>query len=776
MKRNKKKFNVPALGIVGRVRLREAEVSEDMVALKNLLEGALKRLFALDGQDDVWPWVQALFPDHLVVERDGKLLRYPYTVEGTDVTFGEPEEVVTAFEPVDGGEGGSPQPEGGEPPKEDATFAEAHRQGRGARAFEVCIVRAGLSLNGNYYPDAVLREAAPLAEGVRVFVKSDEEHLAGRGTDIRNLIGRMSGVSFKEGKLPDAGGMFGTLELMEPEGAVAVKLREAWDNNMADLFGFSIDASGNAKPGSAGGRSVRRATKITSIDSVDLIVRPGAGGGILNFRESEDTTNDNEGDTVWREKLIAAIQAVAPDLLEGVDVGALTDEELDALYQKAFKEKAPDNQGDDGGAELEAKLTEAVRMVETKAYMREAVGRCSLPEPAKARLRGHFNGKTRFTEAEVDRAIREEASYLSSFGGGQVSGLGLEVTRTAGQGTAAMLDAFFNPRHKDHGKVRSFRECYIHMTGDARVTGHVRNCNTSRFREALDSQSFDQVLGDAIHRQLLAEYGVQSQYDVWKLLANVVPVNDFREQHRVRFGGYGDLPKVAEKGDYNPLTSPTDEEARYAAEKRGGTESVTLEMIKNDDVGAIQRIPGKLTVTAKRTLGKFVLDFIRANPVIYDGKALFHADHGNLGTTALADASYAAARLAVMKQKEPGSNAQLGIPPRVLWVPADLEGTSYDMFRRDTNLDESFVQSQHPKVVAVWYWEEPKNWAVSTDIADLACVEVGFLDGQEEPELFVQDLPNVGSLFKNDTITYKIRHIYGGGVTDYRGLYKAVVA
>lgn len=111
MKRSKRKFTVPALGIIGPARLREAEVSEDMVALKNLLEGALKRLFALDGQDDVWPWVQALFPGHLVVERNGKLLKYPYTVEGTDVTFGKPEEVVTSFEPVDGTGG---QSEGGE--------------------------------------------------------------------------------------------------------------------------------------------------------------------------------------------------------------------------------------------------------------------------------------------------------------------------------------------------------------------------------------------------------------------------------------------------------------------------------------------------------------------------------------------------------------------------------------------------------------------------------------------------------------------------------------
>lgn len=776
MKRNKRKF-IPSLGIVGRARLREAEVSEDMVALKTLLEGALKRLFALDGQEDVWPWVQALFEDHLVVERDGKLLRYPYTVDGTDVTFGEPEEVVTNFEPVDevqGGDGSTA--EGGQPddtPKEEAVFTEAYAQGRGAKAFDVRMVQSGLSKNGNYYPDAVLREAAPLAEGVRVFVKDDEEHIKGRGSNFRNLIGRMSGVYFREGRQPDTGGLYGVLELMEPEGTVAVKLREAFDNNMADLFGFSIDASGSAKPGTAGGRPVRRATRITSFDSVDLIVRPGAGGGILNFRESENTTN--EGDTVWREKLIAAIQAVAPDLLEGVDVGALTDDELNALYEKAFKEKTPDSQGDESAAV--AAVEEAVQMVEAKAYMREAINRSALPGPAKARLREQFGSRKRFTEAEVDRAIRTEGEYLSSFGGGQVSGLGhLSVTRTPGQGTGAMLDAFFNPRHKDHKKVRSFKECYIHMTGDTRVTGFTKNCDQSRFREALDSQSFDQVLGNAIHRQLLAEYNITTQYDVWKQVASVGKADDFRPQHRTRFGGYGDLPIVKESKPYLPLDSPDDEEAVYSVEKRGGTEEITLEMVKNDDVAAIQRIPGKLTRAAKRTLGKFVLDFLYKNPVIYDETALFHADRNNLGADALSEEAFYKARLAMLKQKEPGSEEQLGIPPKTLWIPADLEGVAYDMFRRDTNLDESFVQSQHPTVISVWYWTDPKNWVLAADVNDLPSIEIGFLDGEEEPELFVQDLPNVGSLFHNDTITYKIRHIYGGNVLDYRGLYKAVVA
>ena len=71
---------------------------------------------------------------------------------------------------------------------------------------------------------------------------------------------------------------------------------------------------------------------------------------------------------------------------------------------------------------------------------------------------------------------------------------------------------------------------------------------------------------------------------------------------------------------------------------------------------------------------------------------------------------------------------------------------------------------------------DANDWCTAADPADIPGIEVGFLDGREEPELFVQDTPNVGSMFAADKLTYKIRHIYGGAVTDFRAFTKAVVA
>jgi len=403
-----------------------------------------------------------------------------------------------------------------------------------------------------------------------------------------------------------------------------------------------------------------------------------------------------------------------------------------------------------------------------------------LPQAAKVRLTEALKDRTDLTEDDLSKEIDRERAYIANFSdSGKVTGLGgrstVEVRLIEGQDEkfARMLDAFFDPADNS---VISIRECYVEMTGDKHVTGLIRNCDPVRLREALNSQSWGDVLGDALTRRMVADYRLNGVYDVWKNLVNIVPVNDFRTQERTRFGGYGDLPEVPEGDPYMPLTSPTDEVATYAVSKKGGTEELTLEMITNDDVGAVRQIPIKLSRAAKRTLCKFVLNHLRTNPVIYDDKTLFHADHGNLGSAALAAASVAAGRLAMKAQAELDSNERLGIGPRFLWVPDGLEETAVDLFRRNTNQDKSFLQSLSLDVVPVWYWTDANDWCLSADPMDIPTIELGFLFGDQEPALFIQDSPSAGSMFTHDKVTYKIRHIYGATVMDFRGMYKSVVA
>ncbi|MFP3943808.1 MAG: hypothetical protein ACLFWF_07940, partial [Alphaproteobacteria bacterium] len=431
--------------------------------------------------------------------------------------------------------------------------------------------------------------------------------------------------------------------------------------------------------------------------------------------------------------------------------------------------------------EPEPVTRDELRMVEVRASMREAIDGSNLPAAAKTKLKKRFGDMDRFTEADVTAAIQEEADYLAEFTeSGTVRGLGgnggVRITESRFEKVEDMLDAFFDPSHKEHRHARSFKECYVQITGDWRVTGRLANCDQALMRESLDSGSFADVLGDSIRRRLLADYNTPSRYSVWREMAEIVSVTDFRTNERTRVGGYGDLPDVAEGADYAALTSPTDEKATYAVSKRGGLEDLTWEMIRNDDVGVIRRIPTNLSRAAMRTLAKFILDFVVDNPLIYDGVALFDAAHDNLGSDALDAASLAAARLRMLQQTELDSGDRLNIGPVNLWVSTDGEEAAVDLFRRNTENDRNFVQSLALNVIPVWYWTDTDDWALTADKMDIPLIEVGFLDGNEEPELFVQDMPEVGSVFNADKVTYKIRHVYGGNVMDFRGFQKNVVA
>lgn len=686
---------------------------------------------------------------------------------------------------------GSPVPAAGPEVAQAHAFIEAVGEASGG-VWLIRVIRAGESGNRNYYPDAVLRQAVRLVEGARVFEKSDEQHVAAGkngvvpGKSFRNLVGKLMNARFVEGVTPDSGEIQAELHLLQPDGDVAVRVREAHARGMSDLFGFSIDADAKARMVSRGGHKVREATEITRVHSVDLIVEPGAGGALLRIVEAQSDPDPNhdpdpdfqEKEMTLRARMIEAIHAHDPSF----DATAATDEDIEARYREAVAAGVSQQAGTAALAEL--------RLVEARLAAREVIAAARLPQPAKDRLLARFTeAQTPFTREEVTKAVDEERAYLARFTESGKPVIHFDDTVQVEDRSiriAGMLDAFFDPAHKDHAQVQSFREAYVEITGDRRVTGRLSDCDLSRMRESLgarfrealmDSTTFSLALGDAITRRMLADYRSQSQFDVWRMLASVVPVSDFRTQERTRWGGFGDLPAVAEGADYLDGGVPDDEVATYKAAKVGRLSKVTLEMIRNDDVGLVRQIPVKLARAAKRTLGKFVLDFVRTNPAIYDTKALFHVDHGNLGSAALGSASWSAARKAMMAQAEAGSGERLGIPPKFLWVPADLEEAAFDLFKqRGANNDQSFIQTQAPTIVPVWYWTDANDWVASADPLDVPTVEIGFLDGNQEPEIFVQDSPTVGSLFANDTITYKIRHVYGGNVMDYRGLYKAVVA
>lgn len=753
---------IPPGGIVGRAL--EA-VSTDMIAVRDAIEQKLRRAWNLaEGDDSPWPYVRALYADAVVVEKAGELLRYPVTFTSGDLVLGSPTKVVATYAPAS-------TPGAGDAVAVTEAIADAvggSATGAADTRFDVCILRSGTSKNGNHYPVSVVREAAGMFNGVRVFAKSDKEHLAGH-KDARDIVGVLSNCRIVKARSAESVELRGTLTMLDPSDALTIKMREACRQGVPGIFGLSIDATINANTASVDGRTVREATAFLKVDSVDIVVDPSAGGVVIRALEAakKDTSD------MMRSAIVNEIMAKAPALLAGRVVEAVSDDELLRLRDTALASGKPDMNG-------------MMRVLEARMAAREQVGRSALPQPSRDRVLEAIAAIPEHdapSPEKVGEMIAREASYLTAIGvgaGTQPKGTGggsrAEVTKDRRERVAESLDAFFDKTSPDHQSVGSIKQLYIDMTGDKNVSGLTRAAEATRVAEALGTDTLANVLGDAIHRQMLKEYKGAADLQLWRQLATVGRLTDFRENTRMRMGGYSDLPVVEENDPYMALTSPGSEVSRYSPSKRGGLESISLEAIKNDDVGIVQKIPTKIARGAARTLFKFVLDFIRLNGPVYDGKALFHADHGNLLSQALSKDSFAAIRLLMASQREPGSSEPIGVGPQCLWVPQALEETAADIFRRNTNLDATFIQTLAPKIIPVWYWTDPNDWAVSANPADIDSIEIGFLDGVEEPQLFVQDNPTSGSFFSNDQLTWKVRHVYGGVVTDYRGLAKSVVA
>ena len=219
----------------------------------------------------------------------------------------------------------------------------------------------------------------------------------------------------------------------------------------------------------------------------------------------------------------------------------------------------------------------------------------------------------------------------------------------------------------------------------------------------------------------------------------------------------------------------------YTFTKMGNYIGVTMEMIDRDDVAAVRAIPRKLGLAAYRTLSAAVANLFTANagvgPNLSDGNPLFDAvNHGNLGTTALSAGEWQNVITAMFKQAELSSGRPLGIRPRYMLVPIELEKTALEIFTSDLDPDgatwvSNVLKRNASNVIVVPDWTDADDWAAAADPADLEGVCIGYRFGRA-PELFTAQSETEGAMFTNDELRIKVRFVFAVGIGDYRALYK----
>ena len=652
----------------------------------------------------------------------------------------------------------------------------------GGRVWRITMIRPGVSANGRRYRPEVLAEAAALYEGAKAFDghRTDAERDA---SAVRNLAGWHTDVEAQSD-----GSLQSTLHVAESAPHVRSLLITAYESKNPNLVGFSHDVSGTSKPVAEGGRLIRDVTKIVEVHSVDIVADPAAGGRL--------------------ERLVASRQKgeIPVDLKELHEfLDGLSDEDRAAALAKYNATVAPAvtpaaepvvEAAKEKGKE---RILEA-GSVEQRFVLTEALSATNLPEDAKTKIRRTVT-EGDFTEAAILTKIAETKDLWDAVLAARpqpLPGQRITVTEVGAENRAKALDGLFSGETVDGIRpFRSLREAFAAFSGYSpydtedfnrrllaeSVGAFASTEDQRRLRESIISSTWSSALGDSITRRAIAEYQDPSLAS-WKLIvSDTPPITDFRTQRRDRIGGYDVLTVVAEKGTYPALTSPTDEEATYSVTKKGGTEDLTLEVIANDDIGAVRRIPKSLGRAAALTLYRAVWQTtLAANALIYDGVALFDSTHANTTAAALGETGIGTLRNLMVTQTRLGeSSGFLMATPKFLVVPSELFVTAFKLTQSGSSVAGGEAASnawgagnipnpwQGLVPIEVPIWTDADDWLLVADPKTIPTIEVGFYLGREDPEILIQDAPAVGSVFTADTITYKVRHIWGLTVLDYRG-------
>lgn len=286
------------------------------------------------------------------------------------------------------------------------------------------------------------------------------------------------------------------------------------------------------------------------------------------------------------------------------------------------------------------------------------------------------------------------------------------------------------------------------------------------------TSDFPVLLENTMHKVLQEAYGKAAL--TWNRFCAIGSVSDFRAHNRYRTGSFGVLDAVSENGEFKNKTIPDGEKASITAGTKGNIINLNRHMVINDDLAAFVGLSNSLGGAAARTVEVDVYASLALNsnlgPTMGDGKSLFHADHGNIGTgSALAVSGIDADRVLMGSQKDVSGNDYLSLSPAVLLVPLGLGGLAREVNGQEYN-DDSNKQQRKPNVVRGLFRDVVDTPRLTgtrrylfADPAVAPVLEVAFLDGQQEPFLEMQDG------FDVDGTRYKVRLDYGVAAVDYRG-------
>ena len=286
--------------------------------------------------------------------------------------------------------------------------------------------------------------------------------------------------------------------------------------------------------------------------------------------------------------------------------------------------------------------------------------------------------------------------------------------------------------------------------------------------KALSTSDFPAILADVANETL--REGYEAAPRTFMPFCRETEASDFKNINRAQLGEAPELEKVNESGEFK-YGKMGEDNAQYRLETFGKIIPLTRQTIINDDLDAFSRVPTAFGSAAAELESNIVWGLITENVKMSDNKALFHADHGNLGTAGALDiTTLTEARKKMRRQKGLNTSRPLNLMAQYLIVPAALETKGQQIISEILSAKSADV---NPFAGTLQLIVEPRldeksetAWYLAAAPSRIDTIEYAYLSGERGVYIETQQG------FDVDGVKIKARLDFGAGAIDYRGLFK----
>lgn len=736
--------------------------------IRDLLEKAITARLG----SDKWAYIVDIYPDYLVYESADRYYQCSYTIVEDSVTLGDAVEVERKVEY--------------EPIKVTGQIMAAKDGDTTGFKWRVRVAAFGVDLNGNYWDKDVMTAALDVFEGAKVFCLKEAQHQAKShrfGKSVQDMVGVISNCTAA------ADGIYADLTILPSAGWLRDNLVGCAEAGLENVLGLSVDVAGKMGSKMVDGKKRQMMTAIMKA-SVDVVYDPVAKGEFLTMAAARQTGQTHQEEEVPMIKtLLAAFRQRNPSeadrMQAALDSNQMTEQQVIGELMAAM-----DKQNGEGMAAATEILNQA-RLVACGINLTSALTASKLPDAVQDKLRASFTGIV-FEDASLQAAIKAEKEMIDRLtASGAIIGAGdvrINVGRESTEKLQAAFDKMLNVRVADDLQsvpgFKSLQAAYVETTGDSDLTFQApRRMQAAAF----DSTTFSQALGNSMHRRIVQDYRATEDYGLTLIVAQSSIRNavDFRPLESFVVGYYGDLPTVnTDTDDYPDLGVVGEDAVEYALMEQGGIIKVTRRMMLNNDLNLVNRILSRIGRGAKRGEARKAWTPLITNAIYKgDGKAIFHADHGNLTSAAYSMTAALAARTAMAQQTERESGERFPNRPVTVSFPTELFGIVHNVNTYQPqavtvdNANSMFNYFKPEGLFENSLMTDPNDWIMAANPNEVEIVEMAYLNGQREPQMYIASDPaSGGQAFLNGGLMYRISHDYNAEVIDYVGVHKSIVA